>query len=141
MSFALFFLLASLTAAIISLPLLPLELAPDRPRRPAQEGGRARRSVSPVTDEQIDQAVLALRTKTGMSGSAATLRGVQPGPVPCPACGRPSHPDDRFCVHCGAPLLEAAPAAPLCPLCGASLHEGDLFCPKCGRVLAEARGQ
>jgi TM2 domain-containing membrane protein YozV len=33
--------------------------------------------------------------------------------VPCPGCGHPHDPDDRFCVHCGHALEQhAAPAAP-----------------------------
>jgi hypothetical protein len=47
----------------------------------------------------------------------------------CPACGRVTGPDDRFCRTCGAPMV-----APACTHCGAPLQAGDRFCGKCGTV-------
>jgi hypothetical protein len=61
----------------------------------------------------------------------------------CKRCGGENPADARFCIDCGAALVEATtgPTTKLagvpCPTCGASNPENARFCVVCGRGLAQ----
>ena len=50
--------------------------------------------------------------------------------MPCPNCGTPTLPDDRFCEECGVPLT--TPMNSSCRKCGAADVDAEGFCPVCG---------
>lgn len=88
-------------------------------------------------EDVVERAVQARKQtliRTGMAGRTEEGNG-----RPCPKCGNPAAPEDRFCGSCGAPLPNAPPsqaAASLeCPACGHPHLAGDRFCPGCGRTL------
>jgi serine/threonine protein phosphatase PrpC len=66
---------------------------------------------------------------------------------PCPGCGEPVDPTDRFCEDCGADLLLAsggtptsdarAPAA--CVACGETEIDADGYCAHCGHAQPARR--
>jgi len=53
----------------------------------------------------------------------------------CPKCGSEIPEGNRFCVHCGTQISEAASA---CPSCGAEVSPGLRYCGQCGQNLARA---
>ncbi len=72
------------------------------------------------------------------SASAGSTAAARPSedtilPAPCPSCGRPAGPDDRFCGRCGAAL----PAA--CPRCGRTVAADLAYCTGCGHALRVER--
>ncbi|MFI4875422.1 MAG: zinc ribbon domain-containing protein, partial [Blastopirellula sp. JB062] len=84
--------------------------------------------VEPLADELVDSHV------------------APPSGQPCPACGCPVEPQDKFCPACGTPSRQVEPAAPQKPAddlhkyfqcngCGAkvnvSLDERAFVCPFC----------
>lgn len=50
----------------------------------------------------------------------------------CPSCGSANQDDNRFCGHCGAPLVRR------CDACGRENPAGNRFCSECGASLADA---
>jgi class 3 adenylate cyclase len=50
-------------------------------------------------------------------------------PVPCPSCGTPNPPEQRFCGSCGTSLQRP------CPVCGTPNPLGYAFCGTCGSAL------
>ncbi len=50
----------------------------------------------------------------------------------CPSCQQRVRPDDQFCIHCGAQLVEAVPR---CQECQAFVSKTDNFCIFCGTDL------
>jgi predicted nucleic acid-binding Zn ribbon protein len=110
-SVAIFFLLATIAAAIIAYPLLP--------------GRAVAWPAPPVTDGDIERAVRDLRRSRSVGG------------LSCPACGQGYQAGDRFCVRCGGALSQpqAASSGLVCPSCGAAIHEGDRFCARCGHRM------
>ncbi|HEX5938395.1 MAG TPA: adenylate/guanylate cyclase domain-containing protein [Actinomycetota bacterium] len=52
--------------------------------------------------------------------------------LPCPTCGTPSPPDQRFCGACGASLERA------CPSCGQTWPPSFRFCGNCGTPLGSS---
>lgn len=50
----------------------------------------------------------------------------------CPRCERAVGPEDQFCIHCGAQLVDVVPR---CPACHAYVSRGDNFCILCGMDL------
>lgn len=73
---------------------------------------------------------------------APAARQAGPPPVPgpatgsrCPACQRPVHADDHFCIHCGRQLVAVVPR---CPSCRAFVNRKDRYCIFCGAKLAPA---
>ncbi|MGD2108545.1 MAG: serine/threonine-protein kinase [Phycisphaerae bacterium] len=50
----------------------------------------------------------------------------------CPACQRPVHRDDQFCIMCGQQLVASVPR---CNACQAYVHASDHFCIFCGTDL------
>lgn len=56
----------------------------------------------------------------------------------CSQCGSPVNDNDRFCMHCGAPVSspeQAAPIGTVCPACGTPVSQGMRFCEQCGMSL------
>jgi len=51
----------------------------------------------------------------------------------CPECGKPLATDAKFCLECGAKLVDDA----RCPQCGKKLQPGAKFCAECGYKLAK----
>jgi len=49
--------------------------------------------------------------------------------IPCPACGAPAQPGQRFCGQCGTPLAHG------CPACGEENPAEHKFCGSCGSAL------
>ena len=49
----------------------------------------------------------------------------------CPSCGAVNPKRARFCVECGAKLVEKSK----CPKCGADVSPKNKFCPECGEKL------
>lgn len=78
---------------------------PFRARRTALvgEGANVLRSMDSVVGEG-DQERRASDLDAEIEAAVASLRGerAQVGQRSCPSCGGDVHPDDRFCVHCGA---------------------------------------
>jgi hypothetical protein len=111
MGIAIFFVLATIVAAIVIYPLLP--------------GRTAAEPALGVTDGDIERALGQFRRTKGHAGSL------------CPACGQSYQAGDSFCVRCGGTLPQSQPAAdePACPSCGATAREGDQFCAKCGHAV------
>ncbi|HWQ45849.1 MAG TPA: zinc ribbon domain-containing protein [Longilinea sp.] len=53
----------------------------------------------------------------------------------CPTCGTSNPAGTRFCIGCGAGLVQASvPSTPagVCPQCGTALVPGAVFCSHCG---------
>lgn len=74
--------------------------------------------------EELERRVAALRRQ---QQTVPTIAAATAGN--CPQCGHPYDAGDRFCVRCGASLIQA------CPNCGHPYDAGDLFCSKCGQRL------
>ncbi len=94
---------------------------------------RALDGMETEIDEELDRVI----EHTVRQRHAALVAGGRP----CPACGKPASPEDKFCAACGAALpaetapAKAAAATQACPGCGQPYQPGDLFCAKCGRAL------
>lgn len=54
----------------------------------------------------------------------------------CPACHKPIHRDDQFCIYCGQQLVASVPR---CQACEAFVQPGDRFCIACGQDLRVLR--
>ena len=54
---------------------------------------------------------------------------------PCPYCGSPNPPGQRFCGACGARVVAT------CPYCQAIVDPKRRFCPNCGTDLLRGRQQ
>jgi len=54
----------------------------------------------------------------------------------CPCCNEYVSDNDKFCFHCGEPLVEAVGFC--CSKCGDDVEESWKVCPKCGESLAES---
>lgn len=63
-----------------------------------------------------------LRPQTGSRDQRST----------CARCGKNVHPDDQFCIHCGAQLVEKVRR---CHSCDAYTHKDDKYCIICGTEL------
>lgn len=80
-------------------------------------------------DRTLEQAVQARKVALAAGGRA------------CPACGRVSAADDKFCAACGAglaPVPEPSVPENSCSKCGRPFDPGDRFCAGCGQPLPEA---
>jgi hypothetical protein len=110
----------------------PNELALDRAL--GRVGGEAPAMTAARVDleAELERQVAALRRQRGIapppaatavSPAAATVAG------DCPQCGQAYDAADRFCVRCGASLIQA------CPNCGHPYDADDLFCSRCGQTL------
>jgi hypothetical protein len=54
----------------------------------------------------------------------------------CQSCNKPLRDGDKFCTHCGAPIVVKEPPKPqICPQCGHTPTPGAKFCGNCGFVL------
>lgn len=84
-------------------------------------------------EEELESRVAALqRQRRAVPSSAKAAIASQPVAMAagnCPQCGHTFDAGDRFCVRCGASLIQA------CPHCGHAYEAGDLFCSKCGQKL------
>jgi hypothetical protein len=111
----------------------PDELALDRAL--GRVGGEAEAlTVADVDlEEELERRVAALRRqRRAVPSSARAAIAPQPAAMAagnCPQCGHTYDAGDRFCVRCGASLIQA------CPNCGHAYEAGDLFCSKCGQKL------
>lgn len=74
-------------------------------------------------DTTLERAIAARRAALTAGGRA------------CPACGRPTLADDKFCASCGA-ALPAPDVSQVCPQCGRPREPADRFCGGCGAALA-----
>ena len=109
------------------------ELALDRAL--GRVGGEA--SAITVTDvgleEDLERRVTAFRgQRRAVPAAAAVATTSQPATMAggnCSHCGHAFDAGDRFCVRCGASLIQA------CPHCGHAYDAGDQFCSKCGQQL------
>lgn len=57
----------------------------------------------------------------------------------CPKCRNVIEPNDKFCPHCGAPVLaesQEKKSTTHCPKCNHENPDGAAFCEKCGASLA-----
>ena len=51
----------------------------------------------------------------------------------CTACGKEVPPENRFCIHCGAPVSQGESEAVMkCTACGKEIPPGNKFCTNCG---------
>lgn len=50
----------------------------------------------------------------------------------CAECGAENEPDAKFCVNCGADIIEQQMCKQVCRQCGNVIEEGSKFCPNCG---------
>jgi hypothetical protein len=84
-------------------------------------------------EEELERRVAALRRQRRAVPSSAKAaiasQSVAMDAGNCPQCGHAFDAGDRFCVRCGASLIQA------CPHCGHAYEAGDLFCSKCGQKL------
>lgn len=53
-------------------------------------------------------------------------------PATCPACNRPTQPDDQFCIYCGQQLVSQIRR---CGRCGSYPQKHDQYCVLCGTAL------
>ena len=75
-------------------------------------------------EAELERQVAALRQQRRIAPPAAA-----PAAGDCPQCGQAYDAGDRFCVRCGASLVQA------CPNCGHPYDADDLFCSRCGQTL------
>ncbi len=102
----------------------PDELALDRTLGRLEGQGHAVAVTDITLEAELDRQVAALRgRRRTIPQAAATAAGN------CPQCGHAHDAGDRFCVRCGASLIQ------LCPNCGHTYDADDLFCAKCGQKL------
>lgn len=108
------------------------ELALDRALGRVRGDAKAVAVADVDLEEELEGRVAALRhqrqpaavsTPVEVSQVAVTAAGN------CPQCSHAYDPGDRFCVRCGAALVQA------CPNCSHPYEAGDLFCSKCGQKL------
>ncbi|MGA7923032.1 MAG: zinc ribbon domain-containing protein [Thermoplasmata archaeon] len=69
-------------------------------------------------------------TTPGGAGAGDDPTALGTGTVPCPTCGRPNRPIDKFCRGCGGQLM-----VDTCPRCRQPLDAGDSFCGHCGAPI------
>jgi hypothetical protein len=96
-------LVAEATAVLKQLDALP-EFSPDD--FPSHAAGRGTR------DAEIEAAIARQRRARSAEGPPAPAAGNGTGNGRgrfCPVCGEPTDPDDKFCAHCGQPLIQAQP--------------------------------
>jgi hypothetical protein len=109
------------------------ELALDRALGRVGGGTEAVTVADVDLEEELERRVAALRRqRRSVPSSAKAAIASQPVAMAvgnCPQCGHAYDAGDRFCVRCGASLIQT------CPNCGHAYQEGDLFCSKCGQKL------
>lgn len=53
----------------------------------------------------------------------------------CAECGTENAPDAKFCVNCGADIIEQQTCKQVCRQCGNVIEEGSKYCPNCGAEI------
>jgi hypothetical protein len=96
-------LVGEATAVLQQLDALPEVSLDDFP---AHAAGRS------TEDAEIEAAIARRRQRRSAGAVTATAAGNGTGNGRgrfCPACGKPTDLDDKFCAHCGQPLGQAQP--------------------------------
>jgi len=118
------------------------------------EGNELPSSIRPEVPQHLDEVFRRCYTRLerrfasaqemleslagGRVGSAPSAPPTTPTPIGvsrgsrCPKCQQMVRPDDQFCIHCGAQLVEAVPR---CQACQAFVNRTDNFCIFCGTDL------
>lgn len=110
----------------------PEELALDRALGRLAGESQAVTVADADLEEELERRVAALRHRRPSVPASAVASAAQPAATvggDCPQCGHAYNVGDRFCVRCGASLVQA------CSNCGHPYDAGDLFCAKCGQKL------
>jgi hypothetical protein len=109
------------------------ELALDRALGRVGSEARATTVTDVDLEEDLERRVAAFRgQRRAVPAAAAEATASQPATTAgrnCPHCSHAFDAGDRFCVRCGASLIQA------CPHCGHTYDAGDQFCSKCGQKL------
>jgi serine/threonine-protein kinase len=114
------------------------------------QGGEVPGSLRREAPGQLDQVFQRCYTRRErrydsaeemLAALAAAPRQGSPPPPPgrardggsgCPACRRPVHRDDQFCIQCG---FQLAASVPRCAACQGYVNASDRFCVFCGNDL------
>jgi len=109
----------------------PQELALDRALGRVKGEAKAAVKASLDIEEELERQVAALRRQqaasTDTAGTASQPAATSAGS--CPQCEKPYDAGDRFCVRCGASLIQ------ICSNCGRPYNQDDQFCARCGQKL------